>query len=1095
MKRILSMAVLLMLVLHAAAQKVMVSGKVTDEFGEVIGCSVAEIDGTNRVVGGATTDINGNYAFAIKNPANTLRFSYVGYKTVNRPIGNNRKINVRLEDNTVQMKETNITAKKRSSDGTFNIAQREVSMAMTTFDMKEVEGISVTSVDDALQGRIPGLDIVGGGTPGQGGQMRIRGTTTILGNAEPLIVVNDIPFDSGDTSSFSFDTATDEQYADLLNVNVEDIQEITVLKDAASTAMWGSRGANGVIMIKTKKGAMGKTRLTYTYKLTGATQPKGYRLLNGDDFSMMMKQSYFNMTQLSGNNSHNDFDFKEFQYDPSWAEYEMYNNNTDWVDAVTQKGWTHDHYVTVQGGGERATFYVSAGYYTRTGTQIGQKYNRYSTRAQLDYHVSDRLLVRTDFQFTYGDNDQNYDQKNNSLLGMAYKKMPNLSIYRQDGNGNNMNEYYNILNSSQMSGSQKGLRNPVAVGRLAKDNRKTYRVLPTVRLQYDFFDPEKIFLRYSGYVSLDMNTEHREMFLPGECSNSTWDSSSVNSATDENTESLKVMTENKLVWQSRFLNRDHDLQVMAAWNTESSTGTNQKVVSFAHPGSGLTDASSPATLHTLSNGNSASRSMSFSGRLHYAFGGRYIFDASIRMDGSTKFGDNSRYGWFPGVAAKWIISDEKWFDGIRDVLSLFAVRPSWGMAGRQPDKNYLYFNRMAIDTYGYMGTTAVYPNNIRLTDLRWEKVTSTNVGVDLELWNGKVAATFDWYHKRTTDMLFPKLSISPTSGFTELAFKNVGTMDNDGWELAFNFNRFVKVGKFDASFNMNFSSNRNTIIEMDPMVLAKYNNVTDFSNKTDFPSRLQVDNSIGSIYGFRYKGVYSYSFDNYDKAVAEGKSCPVAVDANGNVMKEYKGNPKPMYYYYNSTAYQFQGGDAMYEDINHDGNIDQYDVVYLGNCNPKLTGGFGLNLRYDNFTATIFFNYRYGYKIMNQARRSMENMYEGYNQCTTVNWRWRKEGDETVVPRAVYQEAYNSLPSDRYVEDGSFLRLKYITLRYTFKKDLIKKIGLNTASLYLTVNNLFCLTKYSGVDPEINIGSFGLVTDKSSTPRSKDWMLGISLGF
>lgn len=1091
MKKIFAILVLLVIVLQASAQKIMVSGTVTDDFGPVMGCSVAEIDASNRVVGGATTNMDGKYAFAVKNVKNKLRFSFVGYRTETREIGTNRKINVKLQDATTTLRETTVTAKKLSSDGTFNIPQREVSMAMTTFNMEEVEGISVTSVDDALQGRIAGLDIVGSGTPGQGGQMRIRGTTTILGNAEPLIVVNDIPFESADASSFQFDTATDEQYADLLNVNVEDIQEITVLKDAASTAMWGSRGANGVIMIKTKKGAMGKTRVTYSYKLTGATQPSGYKLLNGDDFSMMMKQSYFNMSQLTGNSSHNDYDYKEFQYDPTWSEYQMYDNNTDWVDAVTQKGWTHDHYVTVQGGGERATFYVSAGYYTRTGTQIGQRYDRYSTRAQLDYHVSDRMLVRTDFQFTYGDNDQNYE----SLLNIAYKKMPNLSIYKQTADGQNTSEYYNILSDSKMSSSQKNLKNPVALGRLAKDNRKTYRVLPTVRLQYDFFDPEKIFLRYSAYVSLDMNTEHRERFLPSDCTNNYWDSNQVNTATDDNVETLKIMTENKLTWQSRFNNRDHDLQVMASWNTESSTGTSQTVASYGHPGTGITDASSPATLSSLSNSNNASRSLSFIGRLHYGYKGKYIIDANIRMDGSTKFGDDNRYGWFPGVGAKWIISDEKWFDGIRDVLSLFAVRPSWGVAGRQPDKNYLYFNRMAIDTYGYMGTSAVYPNNIRLTNLKWERVTSTNLGADLEMFKGKFAATFDWYHKRTTDMLFPNLSISPTSGFATLDYKNVGTMDNDGWELTFSFNKFIQVGKFDASFNVNFASNKNTIVEMDPVVLAQYNNVTDFNNGTSFPSRLQVNNSIGSIYGFRYKGVYSYSYDNYDKAVAEGKTCPVALDEKGNVMTDYKGNPKPMMYYYNSTAYQFQGGDAMYEDINHDGNIDQYDVVYLGNCNPKLTGGFGLNLRYGNFTASFFFNFRYGYKIMNQARRSLENMYEGYNQCTSVNWRWRKEGDVTDVPRAVYQEAYNSLPSDRYVEDGSFLRMKYVTLRYSFKKDWIKRVGLNTANIYLTINNLFCLTKYSGVDPEISIGNFGLVTDNSSTPRSKDWMLGISLGF
>ena len=1072
------------------AQK-MVTGHVTDEFGEVMGASVVEIDANNRVVGGTTTNMAGEFAFNVKSNKNRLRVTYIGYKPQTLSIGERTTFNIKLSSDVTVLQETVVKGKKRSSDETFSIAQREVSQAMTTFNMQEVEGTSFGSADDALQGRIAGLDIVGGGAPGQGGQMRVRGTSTILGNAEPLIVVNDIPFESTELSNFNFDSATDEQYADLLNVNVDDILEITVLKDAASTALWGSRGANGVIQIKTKRGSAGKTKVTYSYKLTGATQPSGYHLLSGDDFTMMMKQSYFNMTQLSGNSSHGDYDFKEFQYDPNWSEYEMYNNNTDWVDAVTQHGWTHDHYLTVQGGGERANFYISGGYYTRTGTQIGQQYDRYSTRAQLDYHVSDRMMVRTEFQFTYGDNNQNYE----SLLNIAYKKMPNLSIYRQDTDGRDLDEYYNILSTSSMSSQQKSLKNPVALGRLAKDNTKSYRVLPTIRLQYDFFDPEKFFLRYNGYVALDMNTSHREKFLPSEATNSDWDNTSVNNSSDQNSEALTIMTENKLTWRSTFANRDHNMQAMIAWNTSQSTSTSQYTVSYGHPGSQLTDAASTATLQNLQNSNSSSRSVSMVGRLHYGFKGRYIFDANIRMDGSTKFGDDNRYGWFPGLSAKWIVSDEPFMRWAEKAVSLFAVRPSWGVAGRQPSSNYLYFNRLAIDTYGYMGTSAVYPSNIRLTDLKWERITSTNFGVDLELLDGLFTTTFDVYHKRTNDMLFPELSISSTSGFSALRYKNVGTMDNDGWELTLGLNKFIKVGKFDASVSVNFASNKNTIKEMDQVVLDKYNNVTNFNNSTAYPTRLQINNSIGSIYGFRYKGVYSYSFDSYAQAQAEGKEAPVARDAGGAMMVDYEGNPKPMYYYYNSTAYQFQGGDVIYEDINNDGSIDQYDVVYLGNCNPKLTGGFSLNLHYDKFYLTAFCNFRYGNKIVNQARRSLENMYSGYNQSTSVNWRWRKEGDLTEVPRAVYMEAYNSLPSDRYVEDGSFLRLKYINLRYAFDKKLIKTLGLSSASLYLTVNNLFCLTKYSGVDPEVGIGNFGMCTDNSSTPRSKDWMLGLQVAF
>ena len=235
--------------------------------------------------------------------------------------------------------------------------------------------------------------------------------------------------------------------------------------------------------------------------------------------------------------------------------------------------------------------------------------------------------------------------------------------------------------------------------------------------------------------------------------------------------------------------------------------------------------------------------------------------------------------------------------------------------------------------------------------------------------------------------------------------------------------------------------------------------------------------------------------------VAEGKTVPVARDENGVPMTNFDGTVKPMYYYHSTTKYQFQGGDAIYEDINHDGSIDQYDVVYLGNCNPKLTGGFGFTLRYDRFSLNVFCNYRWGNKIVNMARMNAENMYHAYNQCTTVNWRWRKEGDVTDMPRAVYNQGYNWLASDRYVEDGSFLRVKYITLRYRFPSNWVKRIGMTNLSAYLTVNNLWCFTKYSGVDPEISICTdtakdyYGIAVDNSMTPRAKEWTFGLSATF
>ncbi|MDP4276199.1 MAG: SusC/RagA family TonB-linked outer membrane protein [Bacteroidota bacterium] len=1112
MKKIVCISLFLLAVVQLGAQN-MVSGRVTDLNNglELIGCSVAEIDANNRVIGGGVTDNNGDFSFRLKNAKDRLSVSYIGYITQIIAIGNNRHFQVKLNGNNRQLGDVVVHAKKKKSDGSFNIAQREESMALSTFKMDAIEGISVSSAEDALQGRVAGLDIIGSGVPGSGSQMRIRGTTTITGNAQPLVVVNGVPFSGNIDATFDFSNATDQEYADLLNVNTDDIEEITVLKDAASTAMWGSKGANGVLLIKTKKGSRGKTSLSYSYKLSGATQPKGMDMLSGSDYTMLMKQEFFNQT-LASSQSYSDYSFDELNYNyTNFAQAYNYDHNTDWVAAVTKQGWINDHYLTVSGGGERANFRLSAGYYDQTGTNLKQAYQRYTTRAQLDYNVSSRMLFSSEFQYTYSNNDRNYS----SLLDIAYKKMPNMAIYEEDALGNLTGKYFNITpgegignTSGRFDSNQRNLMNPVALGNLAKNNLKGYRILPKIALQFDFFDPDEIYLRYNGWVTIDMNHELTQRYLPAACVfNSNTNYGSANQASNQVSDKMTVSTENSLTWQSRFPDPNkHDLQVQIKMQTATSTSNAQYLETGGLPSSEMTDAIATGHLNSTTNGNSSDRSIGWMGRLHYTLLGRYIFDANYRVDGSTQFGSANRYGLFPGVAAKWIISDEPLFKSSvgnlvgERVVTLLAIRPSWGIAGRQPGMNYLQYSLLSTASQGYMDMSAVYPTRIRLDGLKWERVTSLNLGSDLELWDGKVAVNFDWYKKRTNDLLFSDIDIPSTSGFATLTYKNVGSMDNNGWELNVSLNKVVESNKFSMDVNCNFASNKNTIRSLDESVLNNFNNHENFGNG-DYYTRLQVGHSFGSIYGFRYKGVYSYSFENLDEATAEGKTCPAARDANGHIMYNYDGTAKPMYYYYSGAKYQFKGGDAIYEDINHDGSIDQYDVVYLGDCNPKMTGGFGLTFRYDKYAVNFFCNYRYGGKIVNMARMNAENMYYAYNQCTTVNWRWRKEGDVTDVPRAVYQQGYNWLASDRYVEDGSFLRMKYIMFRYAVPNNLVKHIGLDRLSAYLTINNIFCLDHYSGADPEINICTdtskdfYGICMDNSTTPRPHEWTLGFSATF
>jgi len=392
--------------------------------------------------------------------------------------------------------------------------------------------------------------------------------------------------------------------------------------------------------------------------------------------------------------------------------------------------------------------------------------------------------------------------------------------------------------------------------------------------------------------------------------------------------------------------------------------------------------------------------------------------------------------------------------------------------------------------------SAIKPNSLRLSNLKWETTSSFNYGIDLGLFDDKYFFDINFYNKRTVDLLFSNVAIPTSSGFGSLSYINGGTMDNDGWEINFYANRFIKTKDFSMDFRFNLANYKNTLIDLNQSILDSYNGDFNYSNGS-YLTRVQKGNSFGSIYGFRYKGVYQW-----DEYTEEHTNAPVAKDADGNVITDQDGNPKSMYFNYygkgGGNAYRFRGGDAIYEDINHDGSIDELDIVYLGNCNPKVNGGFGPTFRYKNLMLNMFFNFRIGNKIVNMARMYAENMYNDNNQSIAVNWRWRKDGDganqDEILPRALHEYGYNWLGSDRFVEDGSFLRLKYVTFNYSLPSKITNSLKINKLSLYLTFNNLFVLTKYTGVDPEIGYGSLGLSTDNSQTPRSKDMTLGISVG-
>ena len=1085
------------------AQITAVHGRVSDDMGELMGASVCEIDGSGRIIEATLTDVNGNFSMRIRNPKDKLRFSYVGCKTQTHAI-NRSEYYVKLASQT-QLQEVTVTSKKRLQSGGLPIPEREISFATQTINMKEFEGLGLTTVDEALQGRIAGLDIVANsGNLGAGTTMRLRGASSIstLTNANPLIVVNGNTWNV-DMSNFDITNANDEQFAQLLNVNPEDIASITVLKDAAATAIYGSQGANGVIEITTKRGARGAPKLTYSLRLTGTYQPSGYKMLDGDDYTMLLKESYFNPEQ-----NDNASNIRELNYDPTFSEYEQYNNNTDWVDAVTQWGLRQNHYLSVTGGGEKATFRISGGYDHESGSVIEQRQDRFATRVALDYYVSDRIKIATNFSLTYTDTKRNYD----NLLSIAYNKMPNMSIYEQDPvTGEDTGRYYTMLQSAPavFNGDQKALVNPVASAKLAKFDDRTYDITPEFELNYHLWglDEESHQLNWQGRVYMNIFNEYIDKFYPKELVTVSWNNG-VNNAYTGSTKSVAFNTKQTLTFIPHFNNKDHSLMAMGRFELTSGSSNGQGTDATKLPSGGITSTAGGGRVQGMNSNFSQWRSMYYTFSTHYAYKSRYMADFSLRADGTTKFGPKRRWGFFPAVSLRWNIVDEAWMRSTRKWLSMLAIRPSWGRVGNQPGQDYLY---ESIYSQGgrYIDMGTMVPTNIRLTDLRWETTSTWDIGADLGLFDDKLTLQAEWYYAKRSDMLMAGVSIPSSTGYYTLAYRNVGTMRNIGWELNLNTNRIIEKGKFYADFNMTFGNNSNEILSMDETVLNKLNSEFYFGNR-EVLQRVQLYNPFGAIYGFRFKGVYEYQYETFlnmttaerQQFLADGHTAPIAISETGEVVLDDEGNPVRMMFNYTHDGvgknYLFKGGDAIYEDINYDGDINALDIVYLGSSLPKLTGGFGFTLNYNRWKLNTQFNYRVGNKILNLARLDAEAMINNNNQSKAVNYRWRKEGDQTPIPRAMYGAAtnYNTLISDRFVENGSFLRLNYIQLSYSFDPKVVKRfIGLNRLSFYASANNLFILTKYKGVDPEVAYGGYGAAIDSGKTPRAKSYTLGVTVDF
>ncbi|TKG97399.1 TonB-dependent receptor [Puteibacter caeruleilacunae] len=1043
------------------AQTTNIKGKVTDEAGEpLVGVNIIIVSDNNRFINGTVTDFDGSYSLQYNKEYQTIRYSFIGYKGQTLKINGRPIINVTLADDKQQIEEVVVSGSKQSNSGVFEIAFKDLTTANQRFEMSEISSVGAGTLGDALQGQLTSVDMVSSsGAPGSGMSIRIRGTSSLNTSQEPLIVLDGVIYPTDIQDDFDFQTADQNDYGALVDIAPEDIESIEVLKDAGATALYGSKGANGVLVITTKRGKRGPTRFNFSYKMKSRFVEDPIPMLSGDDYIALMNDALWNSyLDSEGSPSYINMlnDFPELTGDPEYIYFDEYNQNTNWIDLISRNSISHDNNLSMSGGGEKARYRFSLGYLDDIGTTKGTDYSRLNTRMNIDYYLSDKIIFSTDFSYTIGERNTTAVSEG-SLRKLAFYKMPNMSPYQIDEEGNMTDKYFTPLKTFQGS-----TINPVAVVNEGYSTTESRKVRSVFRLNYQIAKG----LSLKSSIAFDKNITKGNSFLPSIASGKNYLSSSANEARESNNESLSTQTSNRLTYRPG-LGEKHMLTSMLLLQTSNhdSYAYSNKVGNTGS--SELTNPGAGGYIASMGNGTTRRRDMGVLLNAHYAYDERYIVSFGVRMDGSSKFGSSKRFGYFPNVSLAYRISNEEF---LKDIpwISDIKLRASYGEVGKAPAQSYPQYGTYKNDGT-YMNHNAVTANSMTLDNLKWEEVKSTNVGIDAFLLNHKLNVVFDYYTRKTVDELQKNVKLPTTTGFSTIAWMNYGDVENEGFEFS-GFWKAINKKSLKLQVNWNLSRNINKRLRLPDNVA--YDNYSYANGK--YASRVEIGKAIGSIYGYRSLGVYV----DDDAAIAKNRAGNDLYNPEGELvyMSDAKGNT-------------FKGGDAIYQDINFDGVIDENDIVYLGNTTPIVTGGMGPRLTYKNFSLNAFFHFRVGQKVINDTRIATENMRGRDNQSTAVLARWRKPGDVTEIPRALYGRGYNYLGSDRFVENGSYVRLKSLTLSYRAPAKFCKSLHLKQLTGYITGYDLITWTKYSGQDPEVGMNGH----DNATTPRPRMINVGINI--
>ena len=1045
-----------------SAQTNTISGRVFDQaegkpFENV---SILVVSNSDLILTAFKSEADGSFHVSYPNNAKKIVFSMVGYKKKEFLISSARNgMRVIMEVDNTQIEAVEIVGQgKREADlGFVNINKRELSSAIASVDMKGIENLPVVSVDQFLQGMAPGLQVVANsGDPGAAASIRIRGISSISGINDPLWIIDGAEVIG---NNYSVQSISDFGFSPIGDLDPSDIASIDILKDASATALYGSKGANGVIVIRTKRGKRGKPVFNFNSRITVSEVPRSIPMLSGDEHRI------YSIERWTGGNDDGSA-LPELRGDMTRADAWKFNNNTDWLKAISRTGTYQQYNTSLSGGGDRINYYWGLGYTNQYGTTKGTGYDRFNTRFNLNYRVSDKLSVSADLTYTNSLTDKrgtkhpyniNSDNEMNPLR-IARQIPAYYPIYSQNG----LNYFLDRNTVSFFSRF-----NPLALIDYSQFLSKANRLMASTSVNYKILKS----LEFRTQVSTDFRQSGDDYFLPSYATQAIPGESFYNAGMQSDGYQLLVNNSNRLIWNA-VQQEKHRLTITGVANLTVDKANNMEIRYFNGASPELRSADASARITGTTGSFSDQRYLGIFLQAHYALNDRYFLTATGKTEGDSRYGDKNPYSIFPAIGAAWDMTKEK-FIAEQKWISSLKPRFAFGITGNLPKINNIYDIAYATRV-GYLGETYIYPEKFAYENIKEERTTEYNLGLDWGLFGDRVTGQFDVYRRRTNDLLL-KESLSSTLGYAN-QYVNFGTVENSGIELGITAD--ILKGDQDrprlkSFFNISF--NRNKLIKLP----ENFDAASFSTSRNGFASKLQEGDVVGAFYGYRATGVYARDEDAFLR------------DDRGELIYEADGITPKIMRYGSVTGHQFEGGDMRYDDINGDGVINLLDRVQIGNANPSFFGGWNNTLTYKQYSLSLNLQYQFGNDIINGSRIIMEEMSDSKNQSQSILSRWRRQGDETDMPKAAPSSDWNRAASTRWVEDGSYVRLKSLSFTYD-ANNLLKRWGFKQLSFFVTGYNLLTWTDYLGVDPEVPItGSvylFGI--DNSYTAPPKQYTFG-----